>query len=1448
MLNDPRSVRWGSRPPLLAVSVLAWIPLGAQDMPAPTDIQCLSFSPTYNVIYFWSAAEDATEYVLEHSVNGNDDFHEHARVSVTAFGDRQPHFDDQNLDPLEHYYYRVRSFRARDGAFSPYSAEVRSPHRFQLPGTPFMIYFNLVNEAPRMSVERGNHPNHVDGRSEDPLDVIRRLGGVLDAVRAEYLDVGFRRPWQADPSQPMPVNVKWICNGGQFPTNGIDGMAIAPEFLGGYDPASNEGDARLLGIPFHELFHGVTQAYGGKALSESWVVEGPTDAMADLSCVVQDGACLDLDDEFYSHYYGLVHDYLGDPGRSLTELLYPASLFWAYLCDQYGTERSEPRIGRDFIRSFLEEAEENPGLDAIEVVETTLAKLGHAPSFPHVFTEFAIANYLKGLGGPNVPARYKYSDNVPSLAYPPVSIDHAIDLDLQSSSGVQLSGVRRWAARYIEVLPPNGSVMVQLQLDVETPDPVTVVRVVTKDDDLISEEQATGRELDRSFVLNDGEKMALIVVGLDRPANFRFVISKDASPVLSFVEPTEQKPVCIGCGSRTPFLVRMQALDVSSLTPIHGLDTRAFSFDFFSSSSMPGTVYSAFQIGEEYRFLVQPPDLRGIAPGSTVTLIVRHPYFRQPAVADRCLVYCPDDGCSSDTVLVLDRSSSMGCPSSKLLSAQEAAKLYIDSFETGDRVGIVSFNASATDDRFNLDLQNWTGASRLAALQVIGTIPAAGGTSTGAGLLEALDELDARGRSRVPWSLVLMSDGINTVDPDIPFYLEVHAARVHDEKQVPEVHTVGIGSDANRPDLEDIASRTGGSFHFLTQPPCEGAGAQAGPGSLDFHRTISEVFRVVSEKVAGHQQVYSATGRAVFGQPPVIHTIMADSRSSELVVAVVGDSRMNIVLQEVETKRSYEPFARTQFHTVFRVEPLDGIVHALSLSLGSVCEGCPTQVDYLVEASVLSTITMNLLLPLPAPERVAGTPMPILVALHGQGSLSRPRVTAAIVRQDMDVRVAELQLLDDGRHGDGAAGDGLFGNTFRATHVPTDYRVEATATETVSRLDPFERRRIESFHIRADADPDGDGMPSAWEIRMGLDPARNDAALDPDGDGWHNVSELQLGTDPLDADTDDDGESDQEPWFGRDPNVSGDGVISPARIRARAGVGFVFLAFNMPRGAVSFDVLRARGRDAPFEVLLDDWVPPADLSFLDKALTNGIPYRYRFISNGPNGERSGPSNTAEATPALDPYPPHGRVEIVTGPRTPRFGEVTLRLAASDNPGEDHVLPLIGFDPTSRSSGVAEMIIANTSSFAKGPPVSPVYEPFDSTKAWVLEPDESGFAIVFVRFRDVAGNVSEIASDAVQLGSGPSPDGFRRADANADARHDISDAIFTLGFLFLGSPTALGCEKSADSNDDGTVNISDPVHLLGHLFSGGPAPPAPYPDCGEDPTLDSLGCSSYPTCE
>ena len=78
--------------------------------------------------------------------------------------------------------------------------------------------------------------------------------------------------------------------------------------------------------------------------------------------------------------------------------------------------------------------------------------------------------------------------------------------------------------------------------------------------------------------------------------------------------------------------------------------------------------------------------------------------------------------------------------------------------------------------------------------------------------------------------------------------------------------------------------------------------------------------------------------------------------------------------------------------------------------------------------------------------------------------------------------------------------------------------------------------------------------------------------------------------------------------------------------------------------------------------------------------------------------------------------------------------------------------------------------------------------------------------------------------------------FIRGDVNFTGNVDITDAIYLLGFLFLGYDDP-ECLDPADLLDEGRVNISSPIYLLNFLFTGGPAPRVPYPSPGLDPNLD-----------
>ena len=72
---------------------------------------------------------------------------------------------------------------------------------------------------------------------------------------------------------------------------------------------------------------------------------------------------------------------------------------------------------------------------------------------------------------------------------------------------------------------------------------------------------------------------------------------------------------------------------------------------------------------------------------------------------------------------------------------------------------------------------------------------------------------------------------------------------------------------------------------------------------------------------------------------------------------------------------------------------------------------------------------------------------------------------------------------------------------------------------------------------------------------------------------------------------------------------------------------------------------------------------------------------------------------------------------------------------------------------------------------------------------------------------------------------PSP----RGDANADGEVNLTDAIFTLQWLFQAGD-APPCLASADANADGFIDISDPTFTLNFLYVGGAGHPADPDSC------------------
>ena len=61
----------------------------------------------------------------------------------------------------------------------------------------------------------------------------------------------------------------------------------------------------------------------------------------------------------------------------------------------------------------------------------------------------------------------------------------------------------------------------------------------------------------------------------------------------------------------------------------------------------------------------------------------------------------------------------------------------------------------------------------------------------------------------------------------------------------------------------------------------------------------------------------------------------------------------------------------------------------------------------------------------------------------------------------------------------------------------------------------------------------------------------------------------------------------------------------------------------------------------------------------------------------------------------------------------------------------------------------------------------------------------------------------------------------------------SPAIRAGDYVFVSSQSS--------TDDDGRIGLTDAIVVLNHLFRGAGPLPAPYPQAGQDPTGDGLGC-------
>lgn len=586
---------------------------------------------------------------------------------------------------------------------------------------------------------------------------------------------------------------------------------------------------------------------------------------------------------------------------------------------------------------------------------------------------------------------------------------------------------------------------------------------------------------------------------------------------ITIVSPTEAAPVPVGAPS-SPIKTTIRAnVTRANGDPISGFDAFAFTVSIGGSSASVATVR---EVDSSYLIEVIPPS-QSIAGLYDLEVAVL-----SASTTETNAVLYADGGqyTGSDIVLTIDRSGSMS--GSKIIAAKSAATLFVDQMTGGDAIGVVSFNSSASVN-YPLAIIDPTSPDDVkdAAQVAIAGISSSGGTDIAEALQLSASVLD-NGRPEAPPVMILLSDGLSSWSPI--------DAVLNDIQDRIRVFTIGLGSDVDEEIMQQIAQRTGGTYYFS-------------PSELE----LAAIYSQISGQATGRQIVRSIDATlnpgTVFSE-----TVRVDQHISELVITISwSDDSSTLQLQlETPTGQLITPETASNFpdvtytagnsYATYTVnQPEVGGWHFLILeeAVQSRNLNSPNQeIPFNLSIQGVSDLTVNASFRQDTYQQ--GEMIGLQVSLSRNVAILGAEILAEIVLPDGSVQM--MPTLDNGEHGDGRPGDGVYGLVFFDTHQTGTYRFNFTVTGRSDLGEEFTRFTSTSTVVGNSSDSDFDNLPDTWETMFGTDIAANDALEDYDEDELPNIDEYNNGTDPFNWDSDGDrlSDGDEVNQYGTMPTVA----------------------------------------------------------------------------------------------------------------------------------------------------------------------------------------------------------------------------------------------------------------------------------------------------------------------
>lgn len=1347
----------------------------------PTNMICQGWQRDTVLISFKDNDNDEVNYRLERSIDGAA-FTEIATISPNDGGGYDGYFDT-GIDVTKRYRYRVRGAHG-DATFTGYGPICSNRRIFETSATPnngFRIFYGLEGTTDDCPAIDGND---VCLANMNPLTVQQNaLEGSADA----FARVGFDRDAAVPNSglDKIPVNVVW-CDGGGCA--GGSSLGLSPFLLEmPFDLGTRVGDPIPYLVSEHEVFHFQQFKYGGlNDPAGGWVIEGQARSTQDKICLgANRGTALCFDDiaTGYAGYVPEVNGYLANTATPIIQSDYRAALFWTYLTEKFGTFNPADTVegGMDLMVEFWKKSAATPNRDGIAILNDALQQLGTPMRFRDIWKDFAVANYAKNLTGSGVQAKYKYADMAQTGGtYNAVTFRVNQPLALNVPFLRLGETVYPWAAHYYRFTPAAGVPFLDIRVTQDTNTPVYYTVMGVRGNDVLYEYNVEARNLNRTVINDAFTEVVVIVAGLDSLANYR-VSMNGTQPTLQILSPTTANKARVGSfAAPEKFRVAVQLL-AGDGTPLSGIDLADFNFRVGTKDVTTDLILTSAKIQDQEWFVIRAP-----VQDATGQYDLSVNYANSASlVATQTLAVDYSPRVSADNMLIIDRSGSM--LGAKLDAAKNAARLYVDSWRVGDKLGVVSYNSTPTP---NMVLKDWTDSgtnTRGEAFTAIGSLTAEGGTAIGDALMLGLQQVQT-GDPTHDWALILLSDGVEEGTTTVDFSTAIANIVALTTKR-PVIHAVAIGPNADGPKMQNAATATGGTYQFVSEPlAVSAAGINASGGivttaSLNDPNSPTLVnnrrldlnlrYRFIASEVLGHQQSFTAVGPMKdndLSQDNVIIPVEGSAAEISLSLSFDGFCQCDVTLTAPTlgfiTPAEVDPSFR---HITWRVaNPPPGnwqlIIAYKFIGPNAANTDAPQQVEalkpYLVQTAVKSDIILDVDFPVPVEDRVSGVPMPIVASLTEFGPVTTAFVGATVL--DPLGGSTFLTLLDDGLHGDGAAGDGIYAATYYKTGLAGtsagagSYTVDVISTGNTANAGNFSRQKILGFFIYGSGDDDQDLLPNEYEEAHGGSKTDLDPNGDPDGDGRTTLDEFMDGTDPLDPDSDDGGESDgSESNTGSDPHDANDDGIRPTWTVAYPGINKVFVRYAPRTEYALVEIRRSDSFSGTYSFL--DQVADTSGLYTDTTAMNDQEYCYYVIGISLGGDQSTPQTPSCATPKSDPWPPDGGFVINDGASATTSTAVTLSVFASDAVSP-HILdgdPLdaIMEPPAESATSVTEMRISNNGSMAGA-----TFVPFATTAPWTLAQTE-GLATVYMQFRDEAGNLSRIVPNSIMVeeDSGPSFD-------------------------------------------------------------------------------------------